>query len=131
MKTTRKQRGGVTGKGFLPGQSGNPAGRPRTAKFNEAAREVAAEIDKKGDSGAERLARYCFRRAMKGSTKHAVIFLGYAFGRPRQLVEVTGKDGEAIAFRAMTLSREEIQMRVAELVTKAAADPEIAARLKL
>lgn len=27
-RTTDKQRGGITGKGFLPGQSGNPAGRP-------------------------------------------------------------------------------------------------------
>lgn len=29
FRTTPKQRGGVTGKGFLPGQSGNPGGRPR------------------------------------------------------------------------------------------------------
>jgi hypothetical protein len=27
--TTQKQRGGITGKGFLPGKSGNPDGRPR------------------------------------------------------------------------------------------------------
>jgi hypothetical protein len=27
--TTRTRRGGVTGRGFLPGQSGNPGGRPR------------------------------------------------------------------------------------------------------
>jgi hypothetical protein len=27
--TTEKQLGGVTGKGFMPGQSGNPAGRPK------------------------------------------------------------------------------------------------------
>ena len=32
MKTTTKQRGGVTGKGFLPGQSGNPGGRPRSER---------------------------------------------------------------------------------------------------
>ena len=29
LKTTEKQRGGVTGRGFLPGQSGNPGGRPK------------------------------------------------------------------------------------------------------
>lgn len=28
LTATGKQRGGVTGKGFLPGQSGNPGGRP-------------------------------------------------------------------------------------------------------
>jgi hypothetical protein len=32
LKTTRKQRGGITGKGFLPGQSGNPGGRPKSEK---------------------------------------------------------------------------------------------------
>src|SRR5258706_4603943 len=32
LKTTRKQRGGVTGKGFLPGQSGNPGGRPKSER---------------------------------------------------------------------------------------------------
>ena len=28
LVSTVKQRGGITGKGFLPGRSGNPAGRP-------------------------------------------------------------------------------------------------------
>jgi hypothetical protein len=28
--TTQKQRGGITGNGFLPGQSGNPGGRPKS-----------------------------------------------------------------------------------------------------
>ena len=33
LRTTQKQRGrkqgGITGRGFMPGQSGNPAGRPK------------------------------------------------------------------------------------------------------
>ena len=115
---------------FKPGQSGNPAGRPRTAKFNEAAREISGEIDKKGNTGAERLARYCFKRALRGSTKHLSLFLAYALGRPKQLVEVSGPDGEPIAFKAMNLSRDEVHARVLELIGKAAADPAIAARLK-
>ena len=28
LRTTSKQRGGITGKGFMPGVSGNPGGRP-------------------------------------------------------------------------------------------------------
>ncbi|MBE3073036.1 MAG: hypothetical protein IMZ67_08680 [Acidobacteria bacterium] len=32
LRTTRKQRGGVTGKGFLPGRSGNPGGRPKSER---------------------------------------------------------------------------------------------------
>ncbi len=32
LRTTAKQRGGVTGKGFMPGISGNPGGRPRSER---------------------------------------------------------------------------------------------------
>jgi hypothetical protein len=115
---------------FKPGQSGNPDGRPRTAKFNEAAREISEEVDKKGKSGAERLALYCFKRALRGSTRHLQLFLAYALGRPRQIVEVTGPDGQPIAFKAMNLSRDEVHARILELIGKAAADPDVAAKLQ-
>lgn len=39
--TTQKQRGGITGKGFEPGQSGNPKGRPPGSV------SITAEIKKK------------------------------------------------------------------------------------
>lgn len=32
VNTTKKQLGGVTGKGFMPGVSGNPAGKPKGTK---------------------------------------------------------------------------------------------------
>ena len=32
LRSTAKQRGGVTGKGFLPGVSGNPSGRPKSER---------------------------------------------------------------------------------------------------
>ena len=32
LRTTPKQLGGVTGRGFRPGQSGNPGGRPRSER---------------------------------------------------------------------------------------------------
>lgn len=34
-KTTEKLLGGITGKGFLPGQSGNPGGRPPKKPITE------------------------------------------------------------------------------------------------
>jgi hypothetical protein len=76
------------------------------------------------------LARFCFKRALRGSTRHLQIFLAYALGRPRQIVEVTGADGQPIAFKAMNLSRDEVHARILELIGKAASDPEVAARLK-
>jgi hypothetical protein len=102
-KTTAKQREnygerpeGMTGKGFLPGHSGNPQGRPRTAKFSDAARQLAAEIGKGVQTGADQLAEYCFRRALKGSARHVELFLNYTEGKPRQAVELSGPNAGAI-----------------------------------
>jgi hypothetical protein len=119
-KTTAKQRkkrlGGITGKGFLPGRSGNPNGRPRTAKFSEAARELIAEIGSAGRTGAEELAQYCFRRALKGSARHAELLLNYSEGKPKQGLELSGSEAEPIRF--LSLTWEQIEARVNELLEK-------------
>ena len=106
-ETTRKQRekcaGGVTGKGFQPGVSGNPNGRPRTARFSEAARQLLAEIDpKSGEANAGCLVRYCFKQAMHGSPRHLELLLAYVEGRPKQGVELSGPDGGAMKFENMS-----------------------------
>jgi len=119
-KTTGKQRekraGGITGKGFKPGISGNPNGRPRTAKFSEAARRLAEEIGQNGKTGAEQLAEHCLRRALEGSARHAELFLAYTEGKPKQGVELSGPDGGAMRFENMTDS--EIDVRLQELQRK-------------
>ena len=95
-KTTGKQRekraGGVTGKGFQPGVSGNPNGRPRTAKFSEAARQLLAEIDaKSGETNAECLVRHCFKKAMHGSARHLELLLAYVEGSPNRALNSPGR----------------------------------------
>jgi Family of unknown function (DUF5681) len=119
-KTTGKQRekltGGVTGKGFKPGISGNPNGRPRTAKFSEAARRLAEEIGQNGKTGAEQLAEHCFRCALKGSARHAELFLAYTEGKPKQGVELSGPNGGAMRFENMTDA--ELDARLQELQSK-------------
>lgn len=115
-KTTGKQRekraGSVTGKGFQPGVSGNPNGRPRTAKFSEAARQLLAEIDaKSGETNAECLVRHCFKRAMHGSARHLELLLAYVEGKPKQGVELSGPDGGAMKFENMSDAEIDAQLK--------------------
>ena len=44
--TTEKKLGGITGKGFVPGVSGNPGGRPKEYNFKEAIKEALKSEDK-------------------------------------------------------------------------------------
>jgi hypothetical protein len=41
-------------------------------------------IGQNGRTGAEQLAEHCFRRALKGSARHAELFLNYTEGKPKQ-----------------------------------------------
>ena len=101
---------------FQPGRSGNPNGRPRTAKFSEACRRLAEEIGTRGLTRAEELAQYCYCRALKGSVRHAELFLNYCEGKPRQSHEISGPESGPLRFSNM--SHDEIQARIAELLMK-------------
>ena len=57
MRTTPKQRGGVTGKGFLPGRSGNAGGRPKGSK-TYAIRQLVAEALNDPNVWKEAVERY-------------------------------------------------------------------------
>jgi hypothetical protein len=57
LPSTPKQRGGVTGKGFLPGVSGNPAGRPKSERrllaemYGEAGDKLYARLERLRNHG--------------------------------------------------------------------------------
>jgi len=99
LKTTPKQRGGVTGKGFLPGQSGNPGGRPRS--------ERTLLLEMYGENGATVYQRL---EALRSHPKTPVrlkvqidIFLiERLHGRAQQRVEVGGNDGSPLAIQVVT-----------------------------
>ena len=84
-----KQLGGVTGRGFLPGQSGNPTGRPRTRGLVTALRAKLAEIGPDGSSIEERLAATLIEEGLRG--KHRVsaieVILDRLEGKPKQAID--------------------------------------------
>lgn len=68
------------GRPFKPGQSGNPGGRPRTAKFAEAVRDF---LDEK--TGSKTRLRQLLEHLLKHDPK---ILLYYAYGKPTDTVEM-------------------------------------------
>lgn len=70
---------------FQPGQSGNPAGRPRSADLKAAVREFADEVDpKRKKSRLRAWMETADRMARQGSSKHLELLLAYGWHRPLQ-----------------------------------------------
>jgi hypothetical protein len=72
---------------FKPGQSGNPGGRPRTAKLSEACRAKLASLmpgDPESRSYAEAIADKLALQALKGDIRAAQELADRAEGRPSQ-----------------------------------------------
>ena len=68
-----KQLGGITGRGFLPGQSGNPNGRPRTRGLVSSLRAKMADIGSDGRSLEDRLVGVLVQEALKGRQRLAAV----------------------------------------------------------
>jgi len=86
-------------KQFKPGQSGNPAGRPK--KLPELDQLLA---DVFGGDEMEQILRAMYTRALKGDTRAAEIILNRGYGKSQDKVDITtnGKDlptSKEIVFR--------------------------------
>jgi hypothetical protein len=75
----QKQLGGVTGRGFLPGQSGNPNGRPHTKGLLTALRNKVAETDADGRTVEDQLVEVLVQEALRG--KHRLPAVEAIFDR--------------------------------------------------
>jgi hypothetical protein len=100
-KTKRgKARALANLKPFEPGQSGNPAGRPKSITFSEACRKLLAEIEDEAtqETVAEALAKAAIREAKAGSAQHLKEINDRVEGKARQPIDLTvEKPREALA----------------------------------
>jgi hypothetical protein len=76
-----KQLGGVTGRGFMPGRSGNPKGRPPTRGLVNALKARVAEVTDDGRSVEEALADVLINEALHGRNKLAAVALAQELHR--------------------------------------------------
>jgi hypothetical protein len=96
LKTTSKQRGGVTGRGFLPGRSGNPGGRPkRLAKLIETIQRQTRDGQDLVDFMLQTFRSGPMRYRMEAA--HWLTERG--FGKPPQTVELTAEDGGPVVVK--------------------------------
>jgi hypothetical protein len=108
---------------WRPGQSGNVGGRPKTKPITDALRELMAEEYTgkeerfKGLTNAQVLALRLFEMAEGGDLKALEELATRLEGRAPQAVTMAGENGGPIAF--MTLSREDNEKRIAELLALA------------
>lgn len=105
---TPRRLGGITGKGFMPGVSGNPKGRPKKKPITEIFEELLAE------TGAREQIKKRIRATMTERGMAGVLLLKEAAER------IEGKVSQEIELNATiaALSDEEIAERLALVVNK-------------
>jgi hypothetical protein len=93
LRTTPKQRGGVTGKGFLPGRSGNAGGRPkRLAKLVETIQRHTHD----GEDLVDFMLKTFRNGPMRYRMEAAHWLTERGFGRAPQVVEHVGEEAGPI-----------------------------------
>lgn len=106
----QRKRGGITGRGFMPGKSGNPKGRPRTKGLLNALRAKVAETADDGRTIEANLVDALITEALKGNSRLAAIQTVFdrLEGRPKQQVDfnditkaLAGRSNEELEFYAI------------------------------
>jgi hypothetical protein len=100
-KTTKEQpkeklEGGITGKGFKKGQSGNPAGRPKgtenfSTKFRRFIEKVADQNDITPEEVEQQLLAVGYKNAKDGNYKFWKDLHDRVYGQATKVVEIDGK----------------------------------------
>lgn len=94
MQTENKHKNGkfaggnTVGNRWQKGQSGNPAGRPKSALLSDALRKQLAETDKDGKSVAEKVAAALIQKAKGGDVQAIREVFDRAEGKAQQSIDV-------------------------------------------
>jgi len=84
---------------FKPGQSGNPNGRPKKLpRLDDLLSDIMGE-EKDGMTAAEAILKRLRQLATQGNLKAAEMLLDRSYGKAKQPVEHTGKDGAPIEIK--------------------------------
>ncbi len=88
---TTKKPGGITGRGFLPGQSGNPEGGTRRRKeakaVGELIRDYLAQPDEEATKAAGRKVTRLQSLIMRLAESDPRTLLAYAYGKPVEMIQ--------------------------------------------
>ena len=87
-----KMPGGITGKGFMPGKSGNPGGRPKGGSITARIRRILERETSDGDALAEKVAEIVVARALRGDHKFLTTLLERIEGKVPDRI-TTEEDG--------------------------------------
>lgn len=93
-KTTKKQKGGITGKGFKPGQSGNPSGRPKgslgfSTLFKKAIRKIAKEKKLNIKDPETQLVVKAIIEGLKGNYSYYKDIMDRRYGKAKESLDIT------------------------------------------
>lgn len=84
---------------FKKGQTGNPNGRPKKLpQIDTLIADILGE-EKDGTTAAEAILKKLRQMAASGNLKAAEMLLDRAYGKAKQAIEHTGKDGAEIQIR--------------------------------
>ncbi len=87
--------GGVTGKGFMPGQSGNPRGGPRGPRtLTTRLRKIIDQETKDGKDYGDLVMQVLVKAALKGDMKAMSLLLDRVDGKAVQEILVKQEDGD-------------------------------------
>jgi hypothetical protein len=76
------KKGGITGKGFKPGQSGNPSGRPKTKKIIETLKELSNQPYNESKTKLEHICDQVIEKACGGDISMIKLFFERLEGKP-------------------------------------------------